>query len=181
MSTINLNDPFLINDIANKNYHESGKLNEQLVIEDMKRIFVFTLDPDVFYVKTIINNEITIQARSHKDFSKTLKNIVVGDYDKENKTQKVSLKTIFEKGFGINSEKNKFTVKDVRFYSKGDSDILNLFQGYPYDVVNNMINNLGTPFSEHLMKPFLDHVFNVICDKNNDLFNYIISWISYLI
>jgi hypothetical protein len=60
MSTINLNDHFLINDLAKKNYYEYGKLNEQLVIEDMKRIFVFTLDPYVFYVKTIVNNEITI-------------------------------------------------------------------------------------------------------------------------
>jgi hypothetical protein len=51
----------------------------------MKRIFVFTVDTYVFYVKTIVNNEITISLKSDKDFLKTLKNIVVGDYDKENK------------------------------------------------------------------------------------------------
>jgi hypothetical protein len=73
LNTINLNDPFLINDRAKKNYYEDGKLNEQLVIEDMKRIFVFTLDPYEFYVKTIVNNEITIQARSDKDFSENIK------------------------------------------------------------------------------------------------------------
>jgi hypothetical protein len=144
----------------------------------MKRIFVFTRDPYVFYVKIIVNNEITIQARSDIDFLKILKNIVVGDYDKQNKTQKVSLKTIFEKGFGVNSEKNKFAVKDVRFYSKGDSEILNLFQGFPYDVIEYKDINTN---ASNLISPFLDHVFNVICDKNNDLFNYIISWISYLI
>jgi hypothetical protein len=104
------------------------------VIADMKRIFIFTRDPYMFYVKTIVNNEITIQARSDIDFLKTLKNVVVGDYDKENKTQRVSLKTIFEKEVSRNSEKNQFAVKDVRFYSRGDSDILNLFKSFPYDI-----------------------------------------------
>jgi hypothetical protein len=45
MSNIDVNNPFLINDIANKNYIEYGNLNEKLVIEDMKTLFVFTLNP----------------------------------------------------------------------------------------------------------------------------------------
>jgi hypothetical protein len=51
----------------------------------------------------------------------------------------------------VNAVKNLFAVKDVRFYSKGDSDILNLFQGFPYDVNNE---TKGSSFSEHLIKPF---------------------------
>jgi hypothetical protein len=38
---INLNDTFLLYDLAKKNYFEYDNLNEKLVIEDMKRIFVF--------------------------------------------------------------------------------------------------------------------------------------------
>jgi hypothetical protein len=48
MNSININDNFLINDIAKKNYYEYGKFDEKLVIADMKRIFVFTHDPLYF-------------------------------------------------------------------------------------------------------------------------------------
>jgi hypothetical protein len=127
MITIDLNDSFILHDLAMKNCYEHGKFNKKLVIEDMNWIFIFTRDPYVFYLNTIVNNEITIQPRSDKDYLKILKSIVVGDYDKDNKTQRVNLKIIFEKGFCAKAVKNQFAVKDVRFNSKDDSDILNYF------------------------------------------------------
>jgi hypothetical protein len=36
MNGININDNFIINDIAKKNYYEYGKFDEKLVILDMK-------------------------------------------------------------------------------------------------------------------------------------------------
>jgi polynucleotide 5'-kinase involved in rRNA processing len=84
-----------------------------------------------------------------------------------------NLKNIFETRYGSHSIKNIFSVKDVRFYST-DTNMLSLFQGYPYD-----IEYFGV--SEEVIKPFLHHVFEVICDKNNELYIYVISWISYLI
>jgi hypothetical protein len=48
MNSININDDFIINNIAKKNYYSYGKFDEKLVIEDMKRIFVFTHDPYLF-------------------------------------------------------------------------------------------------------------------------------------
>jgi hypothetical protein len=65
MNNININDSFIINDIAKKNYYEYGKFEEKLVISDMKRIFVFTRDPYLFYVKTIVNSQIVICPRFH--------------------------------------------------------------------------------------------------------------------
>jgi hypothetical protein len=56
MNSININDTFIIDDIAQKNYYEYGKYDEKLVIRDMKRIFVFTHDPYLFYVKTIVKS-----------------------------------------------------------------------------------------------------------------------------
>jgi phage/plasmid-associated DNA primase len=32
-----------------------------------------------------------------------------------------------------------------------------------------------------LIQPFLDHVYNIISDHNNELYNYILNWISYLL
>jgi hypothetical protein len=64
MNNINNNDNFIINDIAKKNHYEYDKFDEKLVIADLKRIFVFTLDPYLLYVKTIFNSEIVICPRS---------------------------------------------------------------------------------------------------------------------
>jgi hypothetical protein len=89
MNNININDNFIINDIAKENYYGYGKFDEKLVIIDMKRIFVFTHDPYLFYAKTIVNSEIVICPRSPLDFIKTLKNITVGSYT--NKTGESSV------------------------------------------------------------------------------------------
>jgi hypothetical protein len=75
MNNINIYDNFIINDIAKKNYYSYGKFDEKLVIEDMKRIFVFTHDSYLFYVKIIVNSEIIKCISSPLDFIKTLKNI----------------------------------------------------------------------------------------------------------
>jgi hypothetical protein len=51
MYSININDNFIINDISKKNYYKYGEFDETLFISDMKRFFVFTHDPFVFYVR----------------------------------------------------------------------------------------------------------------------------------
>jgi hypothetical protein len=57
---IDLNNEFTIFNLSKMNYYEYSKLNKQLVIENMRKIFVFTHNPYIFYVKIIINNEIII-------------------------------------------------------------------------------------------------------------------------
>jgi hypothetical protein len=84
MNRININDNFIINDIAKKNYYEYDKFDEKLVISYMKRILVFTHGPYLLYVKTIVNFEIFICPRSPLYFIKTLKNITVGSYTNKN-------------------------------------------------------------------------------------------------
>jgi hypothetical protein len=113
MNSIDVNDNFIINDIAKKNYYEYGKFDEKLVILDMKRIFVFTHDPYLFYVKTIVNSEIIIYIRSPLDFIKTLKNITVGSYTNKSGESPVNLYDIFKMGSGISSVKNQFLVNGV--------------------------------------------------------------------
>jgi hypothetical protein len=75
--SIDLNDNFLIHNITAKNYYEYGKLQMKLIITGMKRLFVFTYKSILFYVKTLINDDITIQIIPDNDFLKILKNIVV--------------------------------------------------------------------------------------------------------
>jgi hypothetical protein len=63
----------------------------------MRKIFVFTHNPYIFYVKTMINNEIIIQPIAGIEFLKILKNIKIGF---ENKGKMNNLKNIFEMGYG---------------------------------------------------------------------------------
>jgi hypothetical protein len=141
----------------------------------MKRIYVFTHVPYFFYVKIIVNFEIVICLRSPLDFIKTLKNITVGSYSsKSGMESPVKLYDIFKMELGLTSVKNQFLFTGRKFYSK-DPWYLSLFQGYPFE--NNNTYNSST----YISKPFLDHVWNIISDHNNDLYNYILNWISYLL
>jgi hypothetical protein len=65
-------------------------------------------------------------------------------------------------GSVITSVKNQFLVTGVKFYNK-DPCYLSLFQRYPFDDNNQLYNSID------LIKPFLDHVYNIICNSNNEL------------
>ena len=84
-STINLNDKFLINNIAKKSYCEYGKFDISLVIADMRQIFVFTLNPYLYYIETIDKSQIIIRRNNPNDFYMNLENIVVGEIIISNK------------------------------------------------------------------------------------------------
>jgi hypothetical protein len=77
MNCINIKDSFIFNDTAKKNYSEYGKFDDTFEIADMSLIFMFTHDPYLVYIKTIFNSKMAIYPRSHHDFTKKLKNIVV--------------------------------------------------------------------------------------------------------
>jgi hypothetical protein len=77
-------------------------------------------------------------------------------------------------GSGISSVKNPFLVTGVKVYGK-DSNYLSLFQDYPYDDAYTLYNN------HTIIKPFLDHLFIIICNQNNELYEYFLNWISYLL
>jgi hypothetical protein len=74
----------------------------------------------------------------------------------------------------ISSVKNQFLVTGVKFYNK-DPNYLSLFQGFPKE------NNTQFYISINPIKLFLDHVFNIICNSNNELYENILNSISYLL
>jgi hypothetical protein len=79
-----------------------------------KRVFVFTFNLYLFYIKARINNEITIQRKSDISFLKTLKNIAVSSDD----ISVINRIAIFESGFGPTTVKNLFLVHNLSFYSR---------------------------------------------------------------
>jgi hypothetical protein len=107
-----------------------------------KHVFVFTFNPYLFYVKTRINNEITIQRKSDTGFLKTLKNIAV----RCDGISVINRRTIFESGIGPASIKNLFLVNDLSFYNR-KLNILSLFQCYPFESTWQFNMSVIQPFS----------------------------------
>jgi putative DNA primase/helicase len=65
--------------------------------------------------------------------------------------------------------------------------VLNLFQGYPFDIQSQTFDLRSQPcdidcsFKMNVIQPFLDHILNIICDHELDLYTYILNWITHLI
>ena len=72
----------------------------------------------------------------------------------------------------MSSNISDLSCKAVKFFSK-DKSIFSLFQGYKYKCVETV--------DEHLIKPFLDLIYEVIADSNKEVYDYIIKWVSYIV
>ena len=66
----------------------------------------------------------------------------------------------------------KLSIKGVKFNSS-DENILSIFQGFKYDILDDIDLSLITDF--------LNLIKEVICSNNEELYNYVISWIAHMI
>ena len=66
----------------------------------------------------------------------------------------------------------KLSIKGVKFNSS-DENILSIFQGYKYEVLDD--------FDISIITDFLNLNKEVICGNNAELYNYVISWIAHMI
>ena len=70
------------------------------------------------------------------------------------------------------THKNLFRRDDLCFYSP-KLNIFSYFTGYNY--------NSNGDIKQDVIQLFLDHTKNTICDGNEDLYEYILSWFSYIL
>lgn len=71
--------------------------------------------------------------------------------------------------------KTHFNITAIKFYSKNPKHI-SMYKGLYY--------RIDIPLTEikmDLIQPFLDHTKNVICNGNEELYNYVLEWISFII
>ena len=165
ISDINLNDDFTINNISSKAEKHLYKTYKE-VIEDLSRVIRFVESNNLmFIIKTydIHNEKYVISYMTNTNMKEMLKMI---------KLWKDESKTITAYDAFINY-KSKLTVKGVRFYNENNKDIFSIFQGYKYNVVENI--NID------LISNFLNLIHEVIADNNDEIYNYLLNWISYII
>jgi hypothetical protein len=125
---MDLNDNFLIYNIATKNYYEYCMLQKKLIIADIKLILVFTHNPYLFYVKRRINNEATNQTILDNYFLKPFKNIAASCND----NSIGSLRSIFQSYISSTAFKALFLVHGAIFYCP-DQNVLSRFYRYPFE------------------------------------------------
>ena len=70
---------------------------------------------------------------------------------------------------------NLITYKSMRFYSE-DPEVFSFFQGFQLPLHRQLLES-----QLEIIKPFLDHVKNVICNKNTELYRYLIRWLAYIV
>jgi hypothetical protein len=178
---ININDPYLINDLAGTDYGEGKHCDIGRLLSDLQKLLVYTISPQIYYLKSKPLDEIMILVKSLKEITSILKDITIYEYFEQIQIGKNSwkqvkhkktLNDVFNDGGGPSQHKQLFRVRSVKFLSDDPRDF-SIFRGYPH-----------TPPEEidfDIINPFLRHVEEVIADGDGKLYDYILNWISFIV
>ena len=156
---IDIKDEFCLMDIrGRKNYDVDG----DEIINDLKRVFlVVDKTPEVFMIKDFdeMNEIVKISYTTEAIAKSKMKKIIIGFKNEK----PVNAWDVYLKHTEL------FTVKGLKFYSN-DKRVFSFFRGYDYNKLDKV--------KQDVIQPFLDHVLNVIANKNEDIYRYIIAWIA---
>ena len=184
---LDLRDPFILDDIQRTNYQEGDEVNSEAVVCDMEKVMAYTNSPFLYYVKTLEKGSLRIEILKNKEMMEILKSISVGQEiiqipvgkkdSSGNRLYKtisnpITLFSLLNQGTGVNAIKTRFLVRDIKFISN-EPLVLSIFRGYNYSPVKEV--------KIDLIKPFLDHVFNIITAGDQNLYEYVLNWISFMI
>ena len=136
------------------------------IVEDLSKVIRFIDNGTPTFIQKIKNvhaKTFSIQYLNNKDMNKSLKMIKLFK-NKEGKYE--TAYSAFER------HASKFAISGVKFVSD-EADIFSTFQGLKYKV-NEEVN-------EKLINPFLNLIYEVICVSDNEIYEYVLNWISNMI
>ena len=143
---------------------------------DLKKLFVCINYPVPIYItkqyeatqKSYVNTMI-----SHKEFKDCLSDITLGSYYKL-VNGKYTKKTVTAWSVYSSSQVNKNYIKKdgLAFYDE-DNDVFNYFTGYKWRQFDEV--------DESIIKPYLDHIKEVIASDREEIYEYILNWFSYIV
>jgi len=166
---INIYDSFCLIDIMRKSPYSTELLSEETINEaadDLERVFCYCQSvPPVFMIKSYdaIEERPKVSYTSEMIAKPLLKKIVIGNKLINFKPKPYSLWDVF-----IDNQL-KYTVKALKFYSE-DPDVFSYFRGYDYKQLDEV--------KEEVIQPFLNHIHDVIANKNKEVYKYILIWIA---
>ena len=173
-----LKDMFSIKDIRDKGaknaYQINGdpeKLDYTAVLNDLKRVMIIVdKGSGVYYFKNpnVRTNTNEFDILKRKDAIDRLKDIKVGT-EARGKKKIIETRSAYDI-FNSSTNNKTFYRSDVCFFSE-NPDAVSFFQGYKYQPVQN----------DELIKPFNDHILNVICRGDTTLYEYLQCWFATII
>lgn len=170
----NIKGEFSLDTLRTKHYENSNGYGIRVgeFLTDLKQVLVFiNSGKPLFIIKEHANMEDNAYKLSYLDYkglSTLLNSIYLGKYVKEGKEHDVTALTIFNSG----RNKNIFMKSAISFYSDNPS-IFSYFQGYDYTITND--------FKPDIIQPILTHIHDIIAANNDEVYKYIVSWVSYII
>ena len=164
IAKIDLKDDFTMTSIIGK--AENGKyINASEVVYDLSRV-IRRIDGEVItFVKKIYDvhaDKYILVHINQYNMKGMLKSIKLWDNDEK----KITAWDVFEENMF------NLTIKGIKFNSD-DKEILSVFQDFKYDILDT--------YDIEIITNFLNLIREVICDCNDEMYNYVISWIANII
>ncbi|KAH0803548.1 Poxvirus D5 protein [Histomonas meleagridis] len=161
---IDLQDSFSMIDIRSKAEKKSYK-NKKKVIEDLSRVIRFVESDQMMFIQKVYDihsKKWKISFVNDSNMTKSLKLIKLWNND----GKILNAYNVFTENM------SKLSVNGVKFKSN-DKDIFFLFHGLKYKVLDNI--------NESVIAEYLRLIHDVIADSNEEIYNYILNWISFII
>ena len=170
---IDLEDDFSLMDIRKNDYTRVGGkgIDAMRFMNDLKRCAILFGTGTVLVAIKCYNSlkEInTIEIITEEKFINTLKGIKIGYYRKNDRLKECNAFMVYDDG----KNKNCLLHKGMRFYSTAQ-DVFSYFQGYDYKELEE--------YDEDRISVYLNHIRENIANENEELYNYILNWISYIL
>lgn len=136
---------------------------------DLKKVAVYIDNMSIYMMKIKSSSlkKAEIKFMNASMFREKLKEFKLGVINSNKKVKEINAWDVLCEG----TNKNLITIEEMVFYDENPKTF-NLFQGYEYDQVEEI--------NMTLLTPFINHVYNVICSRNNSLYKYLIYWVSYI-
>lgn len=164
---IDFSEEFNYSSIRKKDYSKQNSSGIRVgdFFTDLKKVCCYIFDQNIFVIKHSTHLEII----SNNSLAARFKQIKIGyTISGKNKYQTITAFDI------LNFGKNYYyiTYDQMKFYSY-EQNVFSYFHWYPFSRLPR--------YDIYIIQPFLNHIQQIICNFDDDLFNYIIKWFSFII
>ena len=168
---VDLTDTFSLYDIRHKNYKKKDGIRVGEFLSDLKRVLIIVdTAKTLYFLKDLQDDDNSMKFAPLDDYSfeNKLKTINLGFYMDKKKKKTINAFQVYSAG----QNKNIFMKRQIKFFSE-NPDFFCVFHGYRYQP----LETVDMP----LIQPFLNHIKEIISDNNEELNEFILNWISYII
>ncbi|KAA6360749.1 MAG: hypothetical protein EZS28_043724 [Streblomastix strix] len=161
---MDLDDPFTLVDIEMKIYNQEYECDEDIVTDMLRIMRIINQKNDIFIMKRYDSTvkRCTFDILSDDAAQKKLSKAKWDGFRKKN----LKLWSLFQECAGV------FRLRDISFISD-EQDVFSIFQGWKHKQLEEI--NMSK------IQLYLDLIKDVIAANDNNIYEYILNWISFII